>query len=192
MQKLKHVICATAAAKANQVLGQMSRALSYRDRVTWIRLYKIYVRHHLEYSVQSWSPWTDADRDVLEDVQKRVIRMTLGLSSLNYEDRLREVGLTTLQARRERGDMIQVWKYLNHKQAVDPSKLFTLQSDVATRVTRAAVAPLTLADQPFRGEIRRNFFTIRVIRAWNALPPHIRTADTINSFKNRYDKFLNK
>ena len=49
--------CVKAANKANSVLGQMSWSFQYRDKVTWIRLYQTYVRHHLETSVQSWSPW---------------------------------------------------------------------------------------------------------------------------------------
>ena len=48
--------CAKAASKANQILGQMMRAFHYRDKYTWIRLYKTYVRCHLEYSVQAWNP----------------------------------------------------------------------------------------------------------------------------------------
>ena len=48
--------CSKAAKKANQVLGQMVRAFHYRDKQTWIKLYKTYVRCHLEYSIQAWSP----------------------------------------------------------------------------------------------------------------------------------------
>ena len=182
--------CAKAAGKANQVLGQMARSLTYRDKYTWLRLYKMYVRQHLENAVQSWSPWTDADKEVLENVQRRALRMTTGLASREYEEQLREVGLTTLEDRRERGDMIQVWKYLNHKQAVDPAKLFRMRGEETTRVTRATSEPLTLADQPWRGEIRHNFFNVRVTRRWNSLPSSCKNADTIETFKERYDRFM--
>ena len=96
--------CAKAAGKAKQVLGQMARAVTYRGKNTWLRLYKIYVRPHLEYAVQAWAPWADADKQLLEDVQKQALRMTSGLVSRGYEEQLREVGLTTLEARRERYD----------------------------------------------------------------------------------------
>ena len=94
--------CAKAASKANQVLGQMARSLTYRDKYTWVKLYKQYVRYHLEYAVQSWSPWTEADIDLLESVQKRAIRMVSGLNSNVYEEQLKEVNLTTLYNRRQR------------------------------------------------------------------------------------------
>ena len=59
--------CAKAAKKANQVLGQLARAVTYRNR-TFLNLFLSHVRPHLEYSVQSWSPWTAQDKLVLERV----------------------------------------------------------------------------------------------------------------------------
>ena len=139
--------CAKAAKKANQVLGQMSRAFSYRDKVTFIRLYKQYVRPHLEYAIQAWCPWTDSDIDLLESVQKRVIKMVSGLKSITYEDRLAEVGLTSLVDRRRRGDMIEVWKILHGKENVEKSKRFTLAADAAQRPTRQSSSPFALRPQ---------------------------------------------
>ena len=67
--------CAKAARKANAVLGQMSRSISYRDRYTFLRLYKIYVKPHLQYCSSAWSPYTAADKDLLESVQRRSVGM---------------------------------------------------------------------------------------------------------------------
>ena len=58
--------CAKATGKANLVLGQLSRAVTYRDKDTFVKLYKVYVRPHLEYTVQSWCPWSSTDKQVLE------------------------------------------------------------------------------------------------------------------------------
>ena len=93
--------------KANLVLGRMARSFTYRDKNVWVRLYKTYVRPHLEYCVQSWSPWTQADIKVLEDVQRRAIRMVSGLQGDSYEGKLAELGLLTLEERRIRGDLLQ-------------------------------------------------------------------------------------
>ena len=71
--------CSTAAAKANGVLGQISRAVKTRDKRTFIQLYKVYVRPHLEYCVQAWSPYSEADKNKLEQVQKRAVNMVAGL-----------------------------------------------------------------------------------------------------------------
>ena len=48
--------CARAATKANQVLGQISRGVSYRDKSTFLRLCKTYVQPHLEYCQAAWYP----------------------------------------------------------------------------------------------------------------------------------------
>ena len=183
---------AKAAAKANQVLGQMARAVTLRDRVTWPRLYKTYVRPHLEYAVQSWKPWTQADKEVLEKVQERALRYMSGCEGSTYEERLAAARLTTLEARRERGDMIQVWKYLHHQQDVDSSSLFTLKHDVALRTTRLSADELALADIDAVHEYRRHFFTVRVVRQWNCIPLDVRQSGSINAFKNSYDAFLTR
>lgn len=179
--------CAKAAKKANQVLGQMSRAFTYRDKYTWVRLYKQYCRPHLEFSVQAWSPWTVADKVLLESVQKRAIKMVSGLEGKTYEDRLKEVGLTTLEDRRQRGDMIEVWKILHGKDDVDSGTWFSLAGEHAQRETRQSSDPLNLVKPRARLDIRQNFFSIRVVDKWNSLPSQIKSAKSINAFKNAYD-----
>ena len=74
--------CAKAAGTGQAVLGQLARAFHFRDRYVFLQLFKTYVRPHLEFAVQSWSPWTAADKEVLEKVQKRAIRMVSGLRAV--------------------------------------------------------------------------------------------------------------
>ena len=81
----------------------MAGVLHYRARATWITLYKTYERCHLEYCIQAWSPWIVADRNVLEMVQMRAVKMVSQLESKDYKGRLDEVGFTTLEERRKQG-----------------------------------------------------------------------------------------
>ena len=178
--------CAAAAKKANQVLGQMARSLSYRDKHTWLKLYRQYVRPHLEYCVQAWCPWTDSDIELLEKVQERAIRMTSGLKAVAYEDRLKEVNMMTLKDRRKRGDLIEVWKVINNKSA-DCSKLFTLTRDYSQRNTRAS-ANLSLTSVKAKLDIRKYFFSARVVTPWNNLPLPIKLSDSVDTFKRLYDQ----
>ena len=66
--------CAKAAKTANTVLGQISQAFHFSDKDIFNGLYKQYVRPHLEYTVQAWSPWQEKDKEILESVQKRAAR----------------------------------------------------------------------------------------------------------------------
>ena len=104
--------CLKAAKTAQAVLGQIARAFHFWDRHVFVQLYVTYVRPHLEFAIQAWSPWTVADREVLEQVQKRAIRMVSGLRGREYEDRLAELGLTTLEERLHQADMAMVYKIL--------------------------------------------------------------------------------
>ena len=92
--------CAKAAKTAQAVLGQLARAFYYRHRHVFMRLYKQYVRPHLEFSTQAWSTWTEGDKACLEEVQQRAVRMVSGLKSDEYSERLSELGLPTLEERR--------------------------------------------------------------------------------------------
>ena len=66
-------------------------------------LYQTYVRPHLEYAVAAWSPWTPGDKEILKAVQRRSVMMVTNLKGKNYSQRLEELGMTTLEERRERG-----------------------------------------------------------------------------------------
>ena len=92
----------------------MSRALSNRDKFTFTKLYKVYVRPHLQYCSSVWSPYTVADKEVLESVQRRAIRMISNLSG-SYEQKLKVLGLVTLEENRIRGDMIEMYKMITGK-----------------------------------------------------------------------------
>jgi len=183
-----HNQCIKAAKKANQVLGQLCRNIISKDKYTFTRLYKTYVRPHLEYAVQVWNPWNIGDVELLEKVQKRATRQVPGIGKKTYEERLRLLHLTTLSQRRKRGDLIELHKMLNGKTEVQRDRLFkSLSESSGSRSTRGN-ANQNLFKHHTRLEIRRNFFTQRVINSWNVLPLDVKNATSVLSFKVQYDK----
>ena len=179
---------ASAVMKANQVLGQLCRAVTYRDKHTFVKLYMRYVRPHLEYCIQAWAPSSQADRKLRESVQIRAVNMVSGLTGKTYEEKLHELGLMSLEERMIRGDMIETYKIISGKENVNPGTWFMLLEDEKSFMTRNCSGHLNLCKPPSKLGIRKNFFSIRVVDTWNQIPDSVKKAVSTNQFKNFYDK----
>ena len=187
-----------AALKANQVLGQVMRAFTYRDRFMFVKLFKLYVRPQLEYCIQAWCPWLKKDIEMLENVQRRAVRAVSGLSG-SYKEKLLVLKLPSLQQRRLRGDMIQTFKTVMEIDDVDPNIFFSFTSDRHGYATRQAGSinantlkmepAYALSHRPCKLDIRKYFFSNRVVSNWNSLPNETKNSATVEEFKIKYDYF---
>jgi len=79
-----------------QVLGLLKQSYKLTSIDLMIFLYKLYVRSHLEYCIQVWSPYLAKDIDLLEKVQRRATQLLPSLCNLPYESRLEKLGLYSL------------------------------------------------------------------------------------------------
>jgi ribonuclease P/MRP protein subunit RPP40 len=115
------------------------------------------------------------------------MRMVSGLKSNRYKERLKEIGLMTLEERRHRLDMVQTYKILTGKENVKSDTWFQLACGAA-RATRLAADPWNNRPQPARLDIRGNFFMNRVVEGWNKIPAELKMAKTAKGFKKGYAK----
>ena len=84
-----------------------------------MKLYKSLVRPRLEYCIQACSPYLRKDIDMIERVQRRATKLVDRLKNACYEERLEATGLISLEKRRIREDLIQVFKVMKGIDKID-------------------------------------------------------------------------
>ena len=175
-----------ARCKALGEITRIRRNFSYIDKRAFCVLYNQRVRPHLDYGMTACPPETSAEAKLLERVQSKATALVHGLRGLNAEERRKELGLMKLEERRERGDLIEVYKILKGLTRIDPAEFWEVRE---ARNGARLVKELATSGR----RQRQNFFSYRVIQKWNLLPTEVKTAPSLDAFKNRLDeKILGK
>ena len=172
-----------AKGKAMAEIARIRRNFSFIDKKAFCILYNQRIRPHLDYGMAACPPSTSAEAKTLEAVQSKATALVLGMRGKNSEERRKLLGLMTLQQRRERGDLIEVYKILNGLTRIDPAAFWEVR-------TARNGARLVKERATFGRKQRQKFFSYRVVQKWNLLPVDLKTAPSLNSFKNRLDGII--
>ena len=129
-----------------------------------------------------------SDKIVLKCVKTHDSRIEVQLGFMisphdSYEERLMELNLSTLEYRRRRYDIIQVFKIIHEIDDIDMSKFFTFTDNSQLRGHN-----LKLNKPRVNKSIRLNSFAMRTIPVWNNLPSEIVNSKTVLEFKTKIDK----
>jgi len=170
--------------KANKILGLIRRSFNFMDKDILTNLYKTLVRPHLEYCHAVTYPQFERQWKSIESVQHRATKLLSELRNLPYEQRLQRLDLPSMRYRFVRGDMIEVYKYTHHLYLTDHPPLPPAATDQSTRGHSFKLSKIRCNTTQ-----RQKFFAPRIVNLWNSLTEDIVTSPTINTFKNRLDKF---
>ena len=157
--------CISARNRANRVLGFITRSIRNRSDLAL-------VRHHLDYAEQFWS--------LYYRIQRRMTKMIQGIRNLTYKDRLKHLNLYSLERRRVRRDLIEVFKWIKGYNKEDINKVLIVKEKIRT-LTKG----FKLDKFRFRKDIGKNWFTNRVVEECSKLRKHMVSAGTVDTFKKR-------
>ena len=130
-----------SVGKANKILGLIKRSFVHLDCDLLLKLFKSMVRPILDYGNVIWFPYTKKNKKLIENIQRRATRMIPELKGLSYTERLQQLKLFSMDYRRKRGDMIQLFKILNGIENIDAQTMFTFATSQTRGHTKKLYKP---------------------------------------------------
>ena len=94
--------------KCANLLGWILRTFYTRDSITMLTLFKSIVLSRFDYGSQLWSPFLIKYITQLEKIQRSFTKHITGMNDMPYHERLKSLGLYSLQRRRERYCIIYI------------------------------------------------------------------------------------
>ena len=177
---------ANAVSSAKRFAAWTMRTFKSRSREVVLLLYKTYVRPRLEYGCAVWSPHLIKDINAIESIQRSITSKIEGCENMNYWERLQELRLYSLQRRRERYQVIHMWKIFKE---IIPNDLNFVFYESRSHGIKCRRPKLNLKNKRI-STLRDNYFTSVGPALFNAIPSSITSSVSLSVFKSKLDKFL--
>ena len=174
--------------EAKRLAGWALGVFRDRSQSTMMTLYKSLVRPKLEYCSPLWSPTKIGDIQKLEGIQRFFTRRIEECKGLNYWERLEKLKLMSLQRRRERYMVIQMWKVYR---GLVPNSTGTTFADHPRHGPIANLPRLITYAQKSQQTLRENSFSVKAAKLFNRMPITVRTCSDLAVLKVELGNFLN-
>ena len=171
---------AKIVSSAKQRTSLLFRAFLTREVKFLIIGYKSYILPLVEYCSPIWSPHSVCNILLLECGQRRFTKRIPGLEYMSYEDRLKILGMITLERRRLHSDLVFCFKLLNGLIGNAPENYGLVLSSRKSRGNS-----FKLANENPRIDARKYFFSSRVCEPWNSLPDSVVLIESVKTFKRQ-------
>ena len=167
------------------------RNLTYKDSEIMTPIYKALIRPIVEYGNPVWAPYLRKNINIIEKIQRHYTKRIIGMGNLDYKQRLCQLRLPSLEFRRVRGDMIEVYKIIhNIYDPITTHTLLTLTKEMPTTTTTTRSNGYKIDKTSFNNNQFKFYFCNRIINLWNSLPVEVASASSVNCFKNKIDQHL--
>ena len=175
------------ASKRRSMAAWVLSAFKTRNKTAMLTLYKALVRSLMEYCCILWNPTSVTQIQQIESVQRTFTSKINGIQHLNYWDRLKYLGIMSLQRRRDRYIIIHMWKILNGKCPNDNH----IEFRPLCRFGRPAVLPSLTKGSSVRNQaLYDNSFSVVGPQLWNILPRALHSITNLDEFKVKLLDFL--
>ena len=174
------------ARKANLKVSWVLSVFKSRNKTEMLTLFKSLVRSIVEYNCPLWSPQKVSEINMLESVQRRFTAKILSVQNMDYWERLKQLKLMSLQRRRERYQIIYIWKLINGKVQNDCSVQWR------THIRRGIIIDIARLPSSVAkiNSLFDSSFKVYAAKLWNCIPKYINTLQSLELFKSKLDNFL--
>ena len=172
--------------KCANLSGCIMRTFYARDCIIMLTLFKSSVLSRLDYGSQLWSSFLIKHITQLEKIQRSFTKHITGMNDMPYHERLKTLGLYSLQRRRERYCIIYIWKII---EGLAPNFSYPITSTFGRRSRSCVISYVNVGHV---GTLAYNSFRWRSIYLFNSLPIHLRSISSCSviRFKTQLDIFL--
>ena len=174
-------------ARANRFLGLMKKVFVSRNKSVLLPVYKSHVRSILEFGSILWHPYRICLSQLVENVQRRFSRLFPHLRHVSYRNRLSDLNLHSLHARRLRYELIFIYKILNGLVDIDPSAFFVYSSSSSLRRHSLKLIPPSSSK-----DYRRYFFTVDSVFHWNRMSDSEVQVSSVSQFKKSVISYFSR